>query len=226
MIVLIAPYKELLKTALEVKKDLNLNIKIELGDLSEGVKIAKDWERKGASIIISRGGTYNMIKEQVSIPVVEIKVNAYDVLRQFQGLVGYQKSIGIAGYKNVIYGCDVIEDVLGIKLIKVEIEKEEKGFRQVAKAAKKFDINIWIGDTIGSKSATKLGLQSRLIRSGKEAVAYSINEASRLVEALKVEKARSEQIRMIIDFVHDGVVATNRTGQITVYNKIDRKSVV
>lgn len=220
MIVLIAPYKELLKVALEVKKDLSLNINVELGDLSEGVEIAKNWERKGASVIVSRGGTYKMIKEEVSIPVVEIKVNAYDVLRQFYGLIGYPKSIGIAGYRNVIYGCDVIEDVLGIDLVKVEIEKEEIGFKQVAKAAKEFDVGIWIGDTIGSKSATKLGLESRLIHSGKEAVAYSINEALRLVEALKIEKARSKQIKMIIDFVHDGIVATNKKGEITVYNKI------
>lgn len=220
MVVLIAPYEELLETALDVKKYLNQDIKIELGDLSEGVKAAKDWEKKGADVIISRGGTYKMIKEKVSIPVVEIKVNAYDVLRQFQGLIGCKDTIGIAGYQNVIYGCDVIEDVLGINLIKIEIEKEEDGFNQVAKATKKYEINICIGDTIGARSAAKLGLKSRLIRSGKEAVVYSINEAFRMAEALKVEKGRSEQIRTIIDFVHDGVVAINKRGDITVYNKI------
>jgi len=222
MIVLIAPYEELYDLAIEVTKDLDLNldIHIELGELSEGVKLAKYWESKGAEVVISRGGTYNMIKEEVSIPTVEIKVNAYDVLRQFHGLVGYKKTIGIGGYRNVIYGCDVIEDVLGVNLIKVEIETEKSGFFQVAKVINQYGINIFIGDTIGAESAAKLGLESRLIKSGKEAIAYSINEAFRIAEALRVEKARSEQIRMIIDFVHDGVVAVDRKGKITVLNKI------
>lgn len=222
-IVLVAPYLELLEVAENVKKDLNLDIIVEVGDLSEGVKIAKKWEQKGAGVIISRGGTYKMIKEAVTIPVVEIKVSPYDILRQFQGLVGFNGTIGVAGYKNVIYGCEVIGEILGLNLIKVIIEKEEQGPFQVATAAAEHDVSLFIGDTIGARSAKSIGLKSRLITSGKESVANAMNEAVKLLEAIKVERAKTEQIKIIVDFVHDGIIAVDKTGRISMFNKMAEK---
>lgn len=222
-IVLIAPYLKLLEIAEEVKKDLNLDIIVELGDLSEGVKVAKEWEEKGAGVIISRGGTYQMIKEAVSIPTVEIKVSPYDILRQFHGLIGFKGTVGVAGYKNVIYGCEVIGEILGINLTKVIIEKEEEAPSQVAAAASEQVVSLFIGDTIGARSAERIGLKSRLITSGKESVANAMNEAVRLLEAIKVERAKAEQIKVIVDFVHDGIVAVDKTGRISIFNKMAEK---
>ncbi len=222
-VVLIAPYIELLKIAEEVKRDLNLDIIVELGDLSEGIKVAKEWEKKGAGVIISRGGTYQMIKEAVSIPVVEIKVSPYDILRQFHGLIGFKGMVGVAGYKNVIYGCEVIGEVLGLSLTKVIIEKEEEAPHQVAAVIAEKDVDLFIGDTIGARSAARLGLKSRLITSGKESIANAMNEAVRLAEALKSERAKAEQIRVIVDFVHDGIVAVDKDGRISIYNKMAEK---
>ncbi|TYP56172.1 PAS domain S-box-containing protein [Thermosediminibacter litoriperuensis] len=221
-IVLIAPYKDLLEIAMKVKKDLDVDIELELGDLSEGVKVAREWEKKGVDVIVSRGGTYQLIKESVSAPVVEIKVSAFDILRQFKGLIGYQQIIGVAGYKNVIYGCEVIGEILNLNLIKVVIEKEEEGPQQVA-AAKEKGVSLIIGDTIGAYSAKKLGLESRLITSGKEAVAAAVNEAFRLAHALQAEKEKAEQIRTIVDFVHDGIIAVDKEGVISTYNRMAEK---
>jgi PAS domain S-box-containing protein len=221
-IVLIAPYRDLLETAITVKKDLNVDIELELGDLSEGVKVAREWEKKGVDIIISRGGTYQLIKESVSVPVVEIKVSAFDILRQFKGLIGCKEIIGVAGYKNVIYGCEVIGEILDLNLIKVVIEKEEEGLRQVA-AAKEKGVSLIIGDTIGAYSAKRLGLKSRLITSGKEAVAAAVSESFRLAQALKAEKEKAEQIRTIVDFVHDGIIAIDKEGRVSIYNRMAEK---
>jgi PAS domain S-box-containing protein len=216
---LIAPYRDLLDMALNVKNELGVDIRIELGDLSEGVKVAKEWEKEGFDVIISRGGTYQLIKEAVSVPVVEIKVNAYDILRQFKGLLGYKEVIGVAGYKNVIYGCEVIGEVLNLNIVKIVIEKEEIGPKQV-KEAKEKGIKIIIGDTIGARSAKELGLESRLITSGKEAIASAVNEAFRLAEAIKAEKERTEKIKTIVDFVHDGIIAVDKEGRISIYNRM------
>lgn len=221
-IVLIAPYRDLLETAITVKKDLNVDIELELGDLSEGVKVAREWEKKGVDIIISRGGTYQLIKESVSVPVVEIKVSAFGILRQFNGLIGCKEIIGVAGYKNVIYGCEVIGEILDLNLIKVVIEKEEEGLRQVA-AAKEKGVSLIIGDTIGAYSAKRLGLKSRLITSGKEAVAAAVSESFRLAQALKAEKEKAEQIRTIVDFVHDGIIAIDKEGRVSIYNRMAEK---
>ena len=221
-IVLIAPYRDLLETAREVKKDLDVDVELELGDMSEGVKVARDWEKRGADVIISRGGTYQLIRDSVSVPVVEIKVSAFDILRQFQGLIGGKETVGVAGYKSVIYGCEVIGEILNLNLVTIIIEKEEEGLRQVAAAQEK-GVSLIIGDTVGAHSAEKIGLKSRLITSGKQAVAAAVNEAFRLAYALKAEKERAEQIKTIVDFVHDGIIAVDKEGRISIYNRTAEK---
>lgn len=124
-LLLIAPYENLLETAYLVKNDLNIEFKIEYGNLKDGLEIAKKYKEKGIDAIISRGGTYQLIKENVDIPVVEIKVSPYDILRQFKGLVKNNKKICVAGYKNVIYGCELIGEEFNINIIKTEFCKEE-----------------------------------------------------------------------------------------------------
>ena len=123
-IVLIAPFKDLYDLSMKIIKNRGYNnIEVILGDLSEGVIEAKKVVAKGARIIISRGGTYTMIKNVVSIPVVEIKITSFDILRGFKDIINYNGTIGVAGYSNIIQGCrtgnmDVTGDIVerGINL--------------------------------------------------------------------------------------------------------------
>lgn len=62
-----------------------------------------------------------------------------------------------------------------------------------------------------------------MITSGKEAIANAVNEAIRLIEEIKKEKAKTEEIRTILDFIHDGVIAVDKKGKITIYNKMAEK---
>ena len=58
---------------MKVRRDLNLGLEICVGDLEQGVKIARDMvaERRPNSII-SRGGAPD-IAEQPQVPVVEVE---------------------------------------------------------------------------------------------------------------------------------------------------------
>ncbi|MGB9812326.1 MAG: sigma 54-interacting transcriptional regulator [Thermovenabulum sp.] len=221
-LLLIAPYENLLETAYLVKNDLNIEFKIEYGNLKDGLEIAKKYKEKGIDVIISRGGTYQLIKENVDIPVVEIKVSPYDILRQFKGLVKNNKKICVAGYKNVIYGCELIGEVFNINIIKTEFCEEEDIPEQIKQAIKS-GAEIIIGDAVAINYASNFGIENRLITSGKEAIANAVNEAIRLIEEIKKEKAKTEEIRTILDFIHDGVIAVDKKGKITIYNKMAEK---
>jgi hypothetical protein len=102
-IVIIAPYKNLYDLSKEVIEEQNYeNIDVVIGDLNDGLKIAKHEVDLGTRVIISRGGTYNLLKANLSIPVVEIKLTAFDILRSYGEIKDYKTKIAIVGYKNVI----------------------------------------------------------------------------------------------------------------------------
>lgn len=221
-IVLISPIRDITRIAKKVVQDNNFNVDVIMGDLSEGVKAAKKYEELGCKVFISRGGTYNMIKSAVKSPVVEIKINAYDILRAFRNLISYKGKIGIVGYENIISGCEIIGELLHLDIEKIIISRETDAF-QIIKNASDDGIKCFVGDSISYKCAKKLGNKSYLIKSGVESIKDAINEAIRIRIASKNEEARAKELKTIIDFAHDGIIAVNEEGKISILNSSAKK---
>ena len=52
---------------------------------------------------------------------------------------------------------------------------------------------------------------------------YAIEQAKSILYAAKREKEKAQQFATIIDFVHDGIVAVDQTGYVTVFNTAAQK---
>ena len=152
-IVIIAPYKDLFSLCNRIIKERGYkDIDVILGDLSQGVVEAKKAVAKGAKIIISRGGTYRLIKNSVNIPVVELRITAFDLLKGFKEVMDYKGKIGVVGFENVIYGCKKIGEVLDLDIVKIQLNKDkEEDAEEVIKPYVEKGVKVFIGDTIGSR---------------------------------------------------------------------------
>lgn len=93
-ILVIAPYQGLKELFLEVNEDLHKNIHVEMGDLYKGLAIAKEYENKGFDVIISRGATALLLQEHCQLPVVDVKISGYDILRTLTLIKGYPEKSG------------------------------------------------------------------------------------------------------------------------------------
>jgi PAS domain S-box-containing protein len=216
-IIMILPYRKLSNIASEVIEELGINIPIKIGGMSEGVLLAKTAKKDGKEIIISRGGTAKLIRENVDLPVVEIKVTGYDLLGAIYKYKNNKANFGVAGYSNIIRGSKAIADTLGLNLNYIIIEKEEDAYNKIREAAAE-GINIIIGDTVATSIAHHLGLEYELIESGRESVIEAICEAKDLYEAIMNERKHKEQIKMILDFSNEGIIAVDQKGMITQIN--------
>jgi PAS domain S-box-containing protein len=222
-IVLIAPFKDLYDLSTQIIEEHDyVNIQVMLGDLGDGLSIARNAVDLGARVLISRGGTYDLLKKKLNVPVVEIKLTAFDILRSFKSVLNYTGKIGVIGYKNVIYGYDVLEEILGSNIIKFNIEKEEIVEERIRQCILN-GIEVFVGDSIVCKTANKLGCKSYLITSGEESIISSIEESIRILTASKAEKEMTERLIALIDFVHDGIISIDKNGRITVFNSLAQK---
>lgn len=70
-IMAIAPYNGLKELMINMGKNENFELQVEVGDLKTGVMLAKQAVTNGIDVIISRGGTADLIQKEVSIPVIE-----------------------------------------------------------------------------------------------------------------------------------------------------------
>jgi hypothetical protein len=81
-ILLIAPYKEMYQSARLIAEDSKYqSIDVVRGNLAEGLILAINAIESHIRVIISRGGTYRLIKQSnIGIPVVEIRSSPFDLI--------------------------------------------------------------------------------------------------------------------------------------------------
>ena len=80
-----APHKDIANAVRDVIQEqgeaLLCDITIVEGDMENGVRLSKPTVEKGVDAIISRGGTAHVLAEAYPrIPVIEIQVDALDIL--------------------------------------------------------------------------------------------------------------------------------------------------
>lgn len=186
-VALVAPYGGMAALAREIQGEFEKPILIEVGDLMEGVRQAKNLRARGVEVVISRGGTAQLLKKYLPIPVAEIKVTAYDILQALQKVGAGGQRIGIIGFGNVIYGAGALGSLLSLDLAVFAIQKsEEVAFR--LEEAQKAGVDVIIGDKVVVSQANERGYPSILIESGKESILQSFHEAYQI---LRVKKGSS-----------------------------------
>ena len=183
-VALIAPYEGMAEMAKGICKEFEKPIAIEVGDLQEGLKKAKNLMERGVEVIISRGGTAQLLKQELVIPIVEIQVTTYDILRALQKILNRSQKIGIIGFGNVVYGSHKLADLLNLDLMTFILQKEEDVPRKIEEAIQK-KVDIIIGDKVVISYANKLDYPSFLIESGKESILLSFHEAYRVLEVVR-----------------------------------------
>jgi hypothetical protein len=73
----------------------------------------------GARVLVSRGGFFELIRSGFDVPVVEIKVTAFDLIDACSQAKRHNggERIGIMGFRNVIYGAEIIAGVMNLRAL-------------------------------------------------------------------------------------------------------------
>lgn len=166
----IAPYPAMTHLIEECRQEENeLDIHIEVANLQEAIPVAKDAEDRGFDVIISRGGTSKLIEEEVNIPVIDIHVSGYDMLRVLTLANDFPGKKAIVGFSNITLGAKAITDLLEIQIDVFTVEKA-KEVDSLVERLKVQGYELIMGDVITMDAATKYNLEGILIQSGREAI--------------------------------------------------------
>jgi len=227
-ICLVATYDELATLAYELKAELKLPIDIRQGSLEEGTAQAVLAEKSGAKVIICRGGTASMIRRHVKIPVVEIRITGYDVFRALYPLVAPGRVVGILGYHNAVLGCRAAAQVLQLPIHEIVLDDRvvtnwDDARWQVKQLMEKRGVNTFLGDTSVLTHLAFPELDVRLITSSRESILPAVEDAVNLLRVQEEEQQATQRFQAILNFVHDGVLATDENGCITLLNPAAEK---
>jgi transcriptional regulator with PAS, ATPase and Fis domain len=215
----IAPYLGLYSLAKGIVQENRYdNVEVLLGDLDEGLKHAKLAREAGTEIIISRGGTYTLIKKELSDHVMELQLSALDVMNSLRHVLSRSAEIGIVGYYNIIYGYDILTEILGIRLRKIRLEDNtpiEDRIRELARSG----VSYFLGDTVSTRVCTELGYPCALIESSPDSVRQIIEQARTVIDVNKRLLEKHKQYAALMDYVHENVIAADNRGFIIACNR-------
>lgn len=219
---IVAPFKELADLSLQTCQELSIESLVGVGDLSEGVTVAKGFVDQGAEVIISRGGTASAIQEALDIPVVPIAVSGFDLVRAVAEAKVYGNRIGVVGFRNVIYGAQSLETIFHVSIREIEIHNADE-VPDATRAAQKEGIQVIVGDAVSVRRSKNFGLPAILVKSGKESIGIALREAQEVALIRRKEREKAEQLKVILDSTYEGILSTDKEGKISLVNQAAEK---
>lgn len=224
-ILFIAPLRELASQVEEVCcQEGEPEIDIKVARMEDGVRLALEAEGQGYHVLVSRGVTAWMIKEAgISLPVIDVRIGGLDILEAYLQAKSLGSPIGIVDVPEIIQEMASFEELVGESFVKYTLKDQNKDILKGVAALKTAKVQVVIGKIAMAKAAEKLGMQAVVIRSGREAVQRALAEARRVLAVRKLEKRRVEQLKAILDFTYDGVIALDEDGRISVLNPVAEK---
>ncbi|MDY6825573.1 MAG: sigma 54-interacting transcriptional regulator [Bacillota bacterium] len=187
----------------------------------DAIKIAQKMERNHEVDVFVCSGNSSLAR-YISTPFVEIKATGYDLLFALKNAKEYSEEVTIVSHRN--NRIEYLSDIAGLIAMSVKqfnYGGPEEAVELVNRLAEKGVKNI-IGPGLVFEIAKKLGMNATLIYSA-DGVKRTLETAVNIALSKKAESEKAERFRVIIDFAHEGIIATDNSGKVTVFNPTAEK---
>ena len=216
----IAPYEGMRTTMLRAAESYpGIHLDVYTGDLEEGVAIVREQRDGDYDCILSRGGTAQMIRRITKLPVIEISLSVYDVLRTIRLAENYAERYGIVGFPSITETAHTLCDLLKnpVEIITV---RDALDIKPILGKLQEEGCKVVIGDMVTNTIARELGMNSFLITSGMESLRDALERAYTIggsfsglrQENLFLNSVLREEAKNIIVLDGDGRIHYPRDG--------------
>lgn len=220
----IAPY-EGMKTIMEkIASGMpEIELDVFIGDLQRGAEIARTCSGKDYDVIISRGGTAELIEKETSIPVVEVGLSVYDILRAIKLAENYYDRYAIVGFPGITVNAHLLCDLLQYRIDIFTIHDTDE-VQQVLQDLREKGYRMVLCDMISQTLAKRLGMNAILITSGAESLTSAFEEAVKLSRSYAHVKAENRFFRELLSNDYKKLLVLDESGDI-VFSALDEEIV-
>lgn len=188
----IVPYenmKNLIASLAEEYPQIDLTLFV--GDREKGLEIAKQNFHGNYDAVIARGGTASMLKKNLALPVIEIKISTYDLLCSLRLAGGLDKRVALVCADNIAHNARRLQ-----KLMDLKMDIHAYNSREAAETAilhlNPEEYDVLMCDMVAYTTAKTQGLNAFLIISGADNIRQAFDQAILLYSSQ--EHLRSENM--------------------------------
>ena len=208
----IAPY-EGMKLAMERETEgfPALQLDVRTGDLDAGAGIVQEIPEGAYDCIISRGGTAQLIRRVTNIPVAEIQLSVYDVLRAIKLAENYADRYAVVGFPSVTEPAHILCDLLRYHVDILTVHSGEEAGAALRRLAQGGCRTV-VGDMVTHTLARGMGLEAFLVTSGAEAIRAALEQAMAIGSRSRALRQENLFLRSIAQSKHDQVIVLDPAG--------------
>lgn len=223
-ILVIAPHPKVLETAAQAARN-NEKVHVRYGLLEDAVPLALEAQSQGAQVIISRGGTTRLLeRSELAVPVVDIPVSPFNILSALHQARNFSRTITVMGSVRILRGVEKLQPILDVDLEIHQIYNRAEAEAYVRNRMQSPNpIQVLLGGAIAESLAQEYGLPTVFLETTREDIETALEEAYRLLEVRRIEAQKTEQFKAILQNINHGVIAVDKEGTITTFNRAAAK---
>ncbi|MDO4650816.1 MAG: PrpR N-terminal domain-containing protein [Eubacteriales bacterium] len=210
----IAPYegmKVIMQKLAQERDDLNLDVFI--GDLKQGPEVLRQHTEKKYDVIISRGGTAQLLRRETYLPVIEVGLSLYDILRSIKLAETYDGRYAIVSFPNIVENARQICDLLQISIDTFSISSHDEVQETLIHLRDQGYQMILCGMNAYTM-AKRIGLNAVLFTSGPESISAAFDQAVKISHAQAALLNENLFYRDILHNASDHVLVLKEDGSL------------
>jgi len=187
--VIYSTYPEIEKIAHEYITKKGFQVEVANCVLDKAVEVAREYESKGFDIIISRGATGGLIDKAVNIPVVNIEITNFDIIKTLHNAkkLGTKMALYLYNSEFRYNDFDFIREVLNINKEDLTIYYFDNVSILKEKIAKAYYDGIEVVIGIGAYTieiAKSYGMKTIMVQSQSEAIYNAFAQTEKTIETV------------------------------------------
>ena len=214
----VAPYAQLSSLFWQTaRKFPNISLNLIVGNLEQSIEHYVQYSSRQHDVLISRGGTAALLKNRLSLPVIEMKVSSSDMLRAIKlaSQTGYR--FAVVGFANITDTCHTLSEILQLDL---EIHEYQQAGELPAlmEGLKARGIHLVVGDVATVEAAEAAGMQNILITSSAASIERAFREVEDFFDNLSNVVSREQVFRAALDCADCGILILNQEEKVLFSN--------
>ncbi|WP_321972906.1 PrpR N-terminal domain-containing protein [Paratractidigestivibacter sp.] len=166
----VAPYPGLAEVARSAAEDFpEIDLTVHEGDLQEGLEAALRVFGSDFDVVISRGGTAQMLEDEFTVPVVEVSVSSADLLHGLAIHNPRGERCAVVGFSNTLKSVSQVADFSDFDLDVYSVNFDDE-LPLVLQDILAGNYSVVLCDNFAVKKCAELGIEAHLLESGPESV--------------------------------------------------------
>ena len=219
-IVILIPNETLVEQVRALLAERNIHYPVYVSPIhsEEMIIQANNLIRQGARVIICRGLAVNVLRDNLKIPVVEIRYTYDEFVRAVTEALAYSKRIALAGY-NSHFRLPELADLFDFEQLEFRIIESPRQTRKTMQELKKLGVEAVVSGRRIGEVAQEFGMKNFQVWISTENLMDAIRDARHLRRLEREKQRQFESIASLLDHTEEGILSIDNGGKILSANQ-------